>query len=98
MRVVRSKTFESSEGTFEKIEIELTSTDLTNDETYLPTHLQAVALELKAEQHILAFLMRHTDTSKEELREKNEEIKGLYKKIMDTVSLEADEDLSRKRL
>lgn len=82
MRIMRGKYFEGPNGHWEKIEIELDRDDLTEDELRVPEHLRPQLLELRAEQHLLASLVRQGAVSKEEAitkgRELRDEISALF--------------------
>ena len=59
MRVMRGKTFEGKRGVWEKIEVELDSTDLLPKEQEAPKQVQLQLLEVRADKNIVLFLHRH---------------------------------------
>lgn len=68
MRVMRGKTFEGKRGVWEKIEVELDSTDLLPEETDAPKQVQLQLLEVRADKNIVIFLHRHGKLSTDETK------------------------------
>jgi len=66
MRVMRGKTFESKKGVWEKIEVELDSTDLLPDEENAPKQVQLQLLEVRADKNLILFMLRHGKISRKE--------------------------------
>lgn len=75
MRIMRGKYFEAPNGFWEKIEIELDRDDLTEDELRVPEHLRPQLLELRAEQHLLASLVRQGVMTQQEAIEKGRQLR-----------------------
>jgi hypothetical protein len=75
MKVVRSTTFQN--GTiWEKIEVELDSSDLLPEEQIVPDHAKAQLLELRIDKHITMHLLRHGQLTKDEAAAKISELDG----------------------
>lgn len=68
MRVMRGKTFEGKRGVWEKIEVELDSTDLLPEETSAPKQVQLQLLEVRADRNIILFLHRQGKLSNDEAK------------------------------
>jgi len=66
MRVMRGKTFEGNKGVWEKIEVELDSGDLLQDEMDAPKQIQLQLLEIRADKNLILFMKRHNRISKKE--------------------------------
>jgi len=69
MRVVRGKTFQGKSGVWEKIEVELDSSDLLPDEQAASDHVHAQLLEVRIDKHLIMHLLRHEQVTKEEAAE-----------------------------
>ena len=68
MRVMRGKTFEGSRGVWEKIEVELDSSDLLPEESSAPKQVQLQLLEVRADKNIVLFLHRQGKLSNDETK------------------------------
>lgn len=66
MRIMRGKTFEGKRGQWEKIEIELDSSDLLPDEASAAPEIKVQLLELRAEKNIVIFMQRQGKITKNE--------------------------------
>lgn len=82
MRVMRGKTFEGKKGVWEKIEVELDSTDLLPEELEVPKSLQLQLLEIRADRNLVIFLERHGHLSSKKALEHIEALDSLRKKIL----------------
>ena len=76
MRVTRSTTFQRSDKTWEKIEIELDSSDLLPEELLVPDHVKAQLLELRIDKHIVMHLLRNSVLTQEESASRIAELDG----------------------
>jgi len=63
---MRGKTFEGKRGVWEKVEVELDSSDLLPDELAAPPQVQLQLLEVRAERNLILFLRRSSHITKEE--------------------------------
>jgi len=66
MRVMRGKTFEGKRGVWEKIEVELDTSDLLPDEQAASPQVQLQLLEVRAERNLILFLRRSNHITQEE--------------------------------
>jgi len=66
MRVVRGKTFQGKTGVWEKVEIELDTSDLLPDEQAASAHVHAQLLEVRIDKHLIVHLLRHGQITKDE--------------------------------
>ena len=66
MRVVRGKTFQGKTGVWEKIEVELDSSDLLPDEQAASEHVHVQLLEVRIDKHLIVHLLRHGQLTKDE--------------------------------
>lgn len=81
MRIMRGKSYEGRDGHWEKIEVELETQDLLEDEKKFPEYLWPILLELRAEQHIIMFMLRNGKISKEDAKAKSEELKAVRRNL-----------------
>lgn len=82
MRVMRGKTFEGKKGVWEKIEVELDSTDLLPEELEVPKSLQLQLLEIRADRNLVIFLERHGHLPPKKALAHIEDLDNLRKKIL----------------
>lgn len=82
MRVMRGKTFEGKRGVWEKIEVELDSTDLLPEEQAAPKKLQIQLLEIRADRNLVIFLERFGQLSSEKAKEMIVELDTLRTHIL----------------
>lgn|SRR3990167_11155994 len=95
MRVMRGKTFENKKGIWEKIEVELDSSDLLPDELAAPQFIQPVLLEIRAEKHLLAYMQRTGKFTDGELKGFLTELEDYRKQVM---AIKPKQALRRKRV
>jgi len=69
MKVARGKTFQNENGVWEKIEIELDTSDLLPDELAASEQVQAQLLEARIDKHLIMHLYRHNQLTKDEATE-----------------------------
>jgi len=83
MRVMRGKTFEGKKGVWEKIEVELDSSDLLPDEQAAPKQFQLQLLEIRADRNLILFMKRHDRINEKEAHALLEELKINREQLMD---------------
>lgn len=82
MRVMRGKTFEGKKGVWEKIEVELDGNDLLPDEQAASDQVKLQLLEIRADKHLLLFLSRANQISKEEAKQQLQHLNDYRDKLL----------------
>ena len=98
MRVVRGKSFETEQGSWEKLEIELDDRDLLPDELKVAAQLQPLLLETRAEQQLSSFLRRLGKVSAAEAKEVGESLKKARQDIFALDKKQKGSEAPRARL
>lgn len=80
MRVLRGTAFQGENG-WEKIEVELDSGDLLEEEASVEPHLQPLLLEVRADQQIVAFLERIGHLTPELAAEQSEALRDTRRRL-----------------
>lgn len=82
MKVVRSKTFQKKDGTWEKVEVELDSSDLLDDEKSCPEVIQPQLLEVRADKAIYLMMERIGTLSQDEVLEECQKLDEYRKTLL----------------
>jgi hypothetical protein len=82
MKVTRGRSFQNEAGSWEKLEVELTTDDLLTEEISIEKHLHPLMLEIRADQQIVSFSHRLGNISEAQAKAESEKLKVARKRVL----------------